>query len=740
MQNICGIRLKDPLTSCSSIEQDLEWICVWRDSGFQSLPFKMALKALMVLLNQLARLLMEKSFLSEWSNNRWRKIETRLAWLSLGIFPLMTVAAELDLTQFDIEALMQLKVVSAAKTEQSLQETAAAVFVVTAEDIRRSGATNVPEALRLVPGVEVARVDSSHWAVTIRGFNGLLANKLLVLIDGRSIYNNEFSGVYWENENLFMSDIERIEVIRGPGGTLWGANAVNGVINIITKEASDTQGGLVSLTAGNEEQAVASARYGGKLGDNADFRVFGQFRRRDEQVSNVDGRNADDGWRIGGGGGRIDWTPSAEDTAIVEGSWFQGRYKQHFLHSTPFPPYIEQRLSNGEAAGGSARFRWERQHADSSRSSIQGSYHYLSRESALYKVDSDAFALDFQNEFTWNAQQQWVWGLGYRRNSDQFIPTEVSNFIPPSSTSHWFSAFVQDQIELVPAQLRLTAGIKIEHNDYTGWEWQPSVRMLWSPHARHRVWGAVSRAVRTPARGEEDVRLNLSAFPPLVVTGNLPGLITVIGSDRLKSEELIAYEVGYRALLTDRLSLDTAVFYNDYDRLVILEPGTPFSVMGDSTPYLVVPLDVRSEGQGFNTGFEVAADWRPIERWRLQLAYSHAYSNMRQGVNTIYQLGKRNQFTLSSAWSLRDNLELDVWWRYVNGFDVAAFPTLDMVKVAPQHSLNFRVGWRPRKDVELSLVGTDVLDNQHLEFIQEGLAAFPTAIERSFYGQIKWSF
>ena len=282
-------------------------------------------------------------------------------------------AATPDLTEFSIEDLMQVKVVSAAKMEQAVQDTAAAVYVITADDIRRSGVTNVMEALRLAPGVEVSRIDSSRWAITIRGFNGRFANKLLVMIDGRTVYNNQFSGVYWEIQDLFLPDIERIEVIRGPGGSLWGANAVNGVINIITKNTKDTQSGLVSLTAGNLERAIAGIRYGGKLGDDAHYRLYGQFTQRGSLVAAAGG-DAGDNWNIGSGGFRLDWTPSARDTVAAQGGYYNGNFNQNYMFPTLIAPYSERWLSSANATGGSLQARWEHQYSATSAMGLQVYY------------------------------------------------------------------------------------------------------------------------------------------------------------------------------------------------------------------------------------------------------------------------------------------------------------------------------------------------------------------------------
>jgi len=381
----------------------------------------------------------------------------------LGITMGQTKAAAPDLTEFSIEDLMQIKVVSAAKVEQALQDTAAAVFVITADDIRRSGVTNVMEALRLAPGVEVAQIDSSRWAITIRGFNGRFANKLLVLIDGRSIYTSQFSGVYWEIQDLFLPDIERIEVIRGPGGSLWGANAVNGVINIITKNSKNTQGGLATLTAGNEERTIAGVRYGGKLGDHAHYRVYGQFTERDG-LATPDGHDAGDDWRISKSGFRLDWTPLAKDAVAIQGDYYDGHFDQNLVTPTLFSLYSKQQLSEANDSGGSLQARWEHQYSATSRMGLQVYYQYADRNDPLYIADSNTFDLDFQHNFALTDRQEMVWGLGYRHNQDHFTNTEFSAVSPNNFTTDLLSAFIQDQVDLIPEQLRLTGGVKVEHN------------------------------------------------------------------------------------------------------------------------------------------------------------------------------------------------------------------------------------------------------------------------------------
>ena len=668
-------------------------------------------------------------------------LSSKLAVLAgLGITANQAGAATLDLTEFSIEDLMQVKVVSAAKMEQAVQDTAAAVYVITADDIRRSGVTNVMEALRLAPGVEVGRIDSSRWAITIRGFNGRFANKLLVMIDGRTVYNSQFSGVYWEIQDLFLPDIERIEVIRGPGGSLWGANAVNGVINIITKNTKDTQDGLVSLTAGSQERAIAGIRYGGNLGDDAHYRVYGQFTERDGLVT-TDGHDAGDHWNIGSGGFRLDWTPSAIDTIAVQGNYYNGNFKQNYELPALDSPYSERQLASVNATGGSLQARWEHRYSATSAMGLQAYYQYSDRNDPLYIANAQTLDLDFQHNFALTDRQEIVWGFGYRRNSDQFTDTAISSVDPNDAATNLFSAFIQDQVDLIAERLRFTAGLKVEHNDFSGWEWQPSLRMLWTPQPDHRWWAAISRSVRTPSRGEEDVQVNLFVLPPSPLTGNLPTLFTIYGNSNLDAESVVSYEIGYRSQLAERFSVDATAFYNTYDNLIATVPTAPFPVVGAVPSYLIIPIELQNAASGYDTGFELAADWRPTQDWRLQLGYTYLYQDTTwEGTRVFNPNGNLNQVSLFSSWNLSHDLELDIWWRYVNqNGSVRTLSSSGNVKIDPYSSLNLRLGWRPRKDLELSLVGANLFNAAHLETVQEAYT-FPVEVELSVYGQLKWNF
>jgi iron complex outermembrane receptor protein len=656
-------------------------------------------------------------------------------------------AAAPDLTQLGIEELMNVQVVSVSKQTQRLADTASAVFVITQEDIRRSGATSVPEALRLAPGVQVARIDGNKWAITIRGFNGRYANKLLVLVDGRSIYVPTFAGVYWEIQDLLLEDIERIEVIRGPGASLWGSNAVNGVINILTKRAADTRG-LVSVTAGSPEQTVVGVRYSGALGDEARYRVSGKYLKQGGLLDAQE-RDAEDGWRLNSGNFRLDWAPSGRDSVTLQGGLYDGAMRQNLTVPDFTPPYA--RLERDEAAmsGGHLQGRWERALSDTSRLSLQLYYQNQRRDDAILGVDIDTYDLEFQHSFAPNERNALVWGLGYRHYRDEYRQTALASMNPSRLDYGLFSAFVQDRIGLVPETLELTLGARLERNHFTGWEFQPNARLLCTPHPRHRLWGAVSRAVRTPSRADNGITMDLVGLPPRSSINPLPfpGLSFFQGNLAFASETLTAYELGYRALPSERLSLDFTAFYNDYGDLRAFERRLDASEFEGG--FLRVPLLFVNVTDGHSYGAELAANWQVADGWRLQLAYSYLrvnFDNQPDLSDTALRLPvregsqPRHQVSLLSSVDLRDDLDFDLWLRYVSEApDLAIGALVPTAAVDSYFSVNARVGWRPRKDLELSLVGTNLLGPSHVEFVQETYP-FPEQVERAVYGQMKWSF
>ncbi|MEE4376421.1 MAG: TonB-dependent receptor [Candidatus Competibacteraceae bacterium] len=657
----------------------------------------------------------------------------------------LAVAAE-DVDQLDIEELMNREVTSVSRTSQKLFDSAAAVFVISQEDIRRSGVIELPEVLRLVPGLYVARLNANQWAITARGFNGQFANKLLVLIDGRTVYTPIFSGVYWESLDLPLEDVERIEVILGPGGSLWGANSVNGIINIITKNAADTQGGFASLTVGNNEKTIADLRYGSQIDERIFFRGYGKYAQRDGLVDAA-GNDAEDDWDLARGGFRVDWLASSRDVVMVQGDVHSENIDRNFtVPSFTSPAGVERVLDNGDLSGFSLLGRWEHTSSLASRSTLQVYYQRERRDDLFTNYRLDTVDIDFQHESALGEHHELIWGLGYRFNRDDFTPTEVLTMTPAQREYPLFSTFIQDRIRKFDNRLELTFGAKIEHNRFTGWELQPNIRALWKPAANQRVWAAVSRAVRTPSRGDQDVTFDLIAVPPS--PANPPTLVVLQGNPDLESETVIAYEIGYRLWPKENFYLDLTAFYNDYDDLRFAVLDQTAIVPGPG--FITAPVVVVNGEKGTTYGLEIAADWRPAPGWRMQFGYSYLHANFELKIpdNAVIfpaglgdQRDPRHQLSLLTSIDLTRDVDLDLWLRYVDAIpDVTvATPTTTVASVDDYLTLDVRLGWRLVDDLEFSIAGRNLLDSPHLEFLQEN-NTFPTQVERSVYGQIKWRF
>lgn len=644
-----------------------------------------------------------------------------------------------ELTELSIEDLMNIEITSVAKKTQKMSEASAAIFVITQEDIRRSGVTSIPESLRMVPGLQVARIDANKWAITSRGFNGRFANKLLVLIDGRSVYTPLFSGVYWDVKDTLLEDVNRIEVIRGPGATLWGANAVNGVINIITKHAKDTQGGLMTAGTGTEEQGIGGIRYGGKSGQDTYYRVYAKYFNRDKGVY-ASGEDAADDWDAVRGGFRIDWEGSKRDSRTLQGGLYDGQYGETITTRSLTSPYSSTNDTDNDMSGAHLLGRWTRTISDISNMALQLYYDRTERNSILVDLIRDTFDLDFQHKFALGEWQEIVWGIAYRFTGDDMVGSFDTSWDPESRDDDLFSGFVQDDITLVDNQLRLTLGSKFEYNDYTGFEIQPNTRLMWTPEERHSVWAAVSRAVRTPSRTEHDGTVNNSVLPPNSLYLGSPPVVASLRGDRdFDSEELLAYELGCRVLPSDQLSLDVAAFYNDYDSLRTLEPGSLFLETSPSPLHLVSPYTADNKMAGETYGVELAANWHALDWWRLQAAYTYLQMQLHLDADSgdttsesAEDESPHNQISLQSSMDLPRDVEFDLWVRYVDN--------LPSQNVGSYVSLDTRIAWKPRKQLEVSIVGQNLLDNHHPEFQPEIVDTSPTEAERSVYGKITWRF
>ena len=638
-------------------------------------------------------------------------------------------ATEGRLTQVSLEQLGQIEVTTASKRPVKVSQTPAAIYVVTQEDIRRSGATSIPEALRLVPGVEVARIDSNTWSLGVRGFGSALSRSVLVLIDGRSVYTPLYAGVYWQVQDTLLEDIERIEVIRGPGGTIWGANAVNAVINIITKSSKDTHGILVSTGGGNLDQGFGHFRYGAGNDKGFNYRIYGKAFARGAQF-HPDSHLFDD-WQMGQSGFRTDWDLHQRDTLTFQGDLYGGDAGQRLAITSYSPPFVTNVEQQVELGGGNLLGRWKRLLAAGSDIEVQTYYDRTKRQQVNFGESRDTFDIDFIHHLVLPWRQDFLWGLGARLSSGNVSddgPTVV--FTPPHFTDKLYSSFVQDEIGIVRDRLSLTIGSKFLHNNYSGFEVEPSARVLWTPNQRHSAWAAVTRAVRTPSRVEEDLQLTAMAIPnPLT-------FYRIVGDRGFSSENLIGYEAGYRSLVKPKFYVDIAAFYNNYDHLLSIEPGTPFLENSPGPPHAVLPFLFRNGLLGKTSGFEIAPDWTPISWWRLRGSYSYLYMDLNRHSGSLDTTtasstegsSPHHQIVIQSSIDLPKRLEFDQTFRYVSALPaerVGAYPTGDV-----------RFSWHAMRSMEFSVVGQNLLQPHHPE--SAGDSGPLVGMERSVYGKITW--
>lgn len=619
---------------------------------------------------------------------------------------------------------MSIQVTSVSLRPQRLSSTPSAIQVITAEDIRRSGASSIPEALRLADNLDVARKNAHDWAITARGFNTAFANKLLVLIDGRTVYTPLFSGVLWDHQDYLLEDIDRIEVISGPGGTIWGANAVNGVINIVTKGARASRGLYVEAGAGDQLQDFTGLRYGGTLAPGVDFRVYGKTFHRGNEVL-ADGAPAADEWHMGQGGFRLDAQASRKDALTLQGDLYSGS---------------EGQFSQGVVgvSGGNVIGRWSRTWSERSDTSLQVYYDrtHLSDPESAFAVTStliapagtltdnlDTYDVSFQHRFRWGERQRLVWGLGYRFTHEVDHNSPSVAVTPPTLDQDLYSGFLQDEVAILD-NLFFTIGSKLEHNAYTGYEVEPSARMQWSVTDSQVAWWAISRAVRTPCRLDR----GLQQPAP---TETIP--ILLMGSPSFRSETLVAYELGYRAQIGRRVTASVSAFYNDYDHVRSV----------GFTPVTILPLPFQNNLEGETHGVELSLTYQALDWWRLHAGYNALNENLRVKPGAFDLNGALNEtadpaqrISLRSSMDLPGRLQLDADLRWIDSRKINSGPAFGVV---PSYGeLDLHLGWHPVRQLELSMTGQNLLHGGHPEYGFPGPGQ--PQIQRAFYGKLQWRY
>lgn len=670
------------------------------------------------------------------AQSAWADIPTTQPARTANTQPSEAVAAKTggdDLTSLSLEDLMNVEVYSASKHSQKASETPAAISVITQDDIRRSNMTSIPEMLRMVPGLDVAQINANQWAVGARGFNDLYANKLLVMMDGRSVYTPLFSGVYWDTIDYVLPDLDRIEVIRGPGATLWGANAVDGVINITTKTARDTQGLLVDGMGGNQEQQGA-VRFGGKIDGDTYFRVYGKYRNYDDFVA-ANGRDAHDGWDDLRSGFRVDRFVGSDQTFTFQGDVYNERVGQTVSYPTFIPPFTTPRPVVNDYDGANFLARWKKQLSTTSDISVQAYYDRVDRDDAELGYSQDTFDLDFQHHFQVTQRNDLIYGADARFVRDNIRNSVFGTFSPTRRGDYLLSGFIQDDLTAIPDRLHFIAGTKVEQNSYSGFEIEPSARVLWTPNEQNTIWGAVSRAVRTPSRWEEDSRLVFATVP---TPQGIPAQIDTFGNSNFNSEKLLALESGYRVKPTRTFSVDATVFYNFYNDLRGGTNGTPI-FMPAPQPHLLVPVALNNGIFGETFGAEIAATWKVTPIWRLTGSYSwldvqlHHLSGTSNTMETIFEgTSPRNQAQLHSYLDITKSIELNAALYYVDNLHTGHIPAYTRVDAG--------ITWRPRDNLALTVAAQNIFSSQHFEFNSGLFFTAPTQVPRTYYASLNYQF
>jgi iron complex outermembrane receptor protein len=675
------------------------------------------------------------------------------AWVPVLLFVLSVAPAQAnetggaDLADLSLDELLSTEITTLSRKAENLGSAPAAVHVITQSDIRRSGARSIPELLRLVPGMQVAQIDGNKWAVTARGANGRFANKLLVLMDGRSLYSPMLSGVQWDVQDTDISAIERIEVIRGPGATMWGSNAVNGIVNIITKHAADMKGGNIGV-AGGMDGYETTIRYGAEAGDSA-FRIFGKVFDRDGNV-NMLGADTGDYAEMLRFGGRYDWDGNEDSELTVSFEAYKGESGEYRIARSLVPPYESITDVFTAITGSFLMATWSRDFSEESGLRVRAYYDAHERDVPTYFEDSHTFDIDIQHSFAAGENHELIWGVSYRSSSDKTTDSFEISIVPATDSRHKISVFIQDEIRLLDGRARLIFGSKFEHNHISDkdLEVEPSVRLSVAVADNQTLWASLSKAVRIPSRGERGGRVTSAILPPGQPDFPLPvpTVVFVTGNPQMLSEHVTAFEAGYRLRNRD-VQLDAAVFYNQFTDLRSLSLGVPTCAPGGvllqldptclfTSTHVEQALLIENDGDYDAYGVELWLSKQMSERWRLQGGYTF-FRTTNTPSSTQIELGvvedsPDHQLSLRSSTDINDSLEFDVMLRWVD--------ELEDQQIDAYSALDLRLAWSPTPSFSVAAVATNLIAGDHLEFRSELADLAPVRVESSGFIELRWQF
>ncbi len=618
-----------------------------------------------------------------------------------------------DLTQLNIDDLANIQVTSASKKQENLAGAPAAIYVLTGDAIREGGFTTLPEALRMVPGLYVVQTNSHSWQISTRGFSGIDNRKMLVLVDGRSVYSPAFGGVFWDLQDIPLEDIDRVEVIRGPGGTLWGANAVNGVINVVTKAADRSQGITVSTSVDNRIGYSSLIQYGGRIGNSFHYRVYGKASYW-EPFDSPTGQPLPNSFGLPQGGLRADWALSQKDSLSFAVGEANGRYQG----STEIGSPIQAELLKDT----NLSLRWEHRISDRSSTDTFAYCDWDSHE-AFPEEKQNTCDFEFQHNFAFNSRHSLIWG-------GSFLTTGLSvvDFAPEYRRVTDESGFVQYEYVVLPERLRILTGSKFEGNPYSGIEYQPQVRVAWTPTQRHSVWGAFSRAVRDPSRSESDLGITQT-----IPSSSGISVIHIEGNPHLHSERVKAYELGYRFQPNAQLSLDISLYYNDYSELIVLLTSG-VQVLPSQT---IITQQFRNAnpalgGTAQTHGFEVGSSWRVFRRWTL----SPTVTEMRGSSNATSGVPK-HLFGIQSRIDLVRSLRFDCGLYHYNALPPALGPPA-IPGVPTFNRIDLGLLWRPRSQWTMGVWGRNLQSDRHTEFVNDFFGGTAGEVPRSLSLKVIW--